>query len=209
MDPARSTTVERVQLAGVEVVIERPADAEVLLDEEAFARDEFLPYWAELWPSAVALARRLGPNRCRGRSVLELGCGVGLPSVAAALHGGRVLATDWADEALCFVVRNAAANGVAVETALVPWSAASSAPIGSFDLVLGADLLYEARNVEPLLRTATVSCAPGGEVLIADPGRSHADRFLALAARNGWAHDALAAAEIPRGAVHRLWRDRR
>src|SRR3954468_1078754 len=90
----------------------RPRDSEALLDEHAFETDEFLPYWAELWPSGVALARAISARALKGARVVELGCGLGLPSLAAARAGGRVLATDWAAPAIELVERNAARNGV-------------------------------------------------------------------------------------------------
>src|SRR4051794_29069406 len=81
---------------GRTVAMLRPRESEDLLDERAFEREELLPYWAELWPSALALARSVAVRSLRGRRVLELGCGLGLVSIAAALAGARVLATDWA-----------------------------------------------------------------------------------------------------------------
>src|SRR5947209_7220355 len=106
---------------GRELAIMRPRDAEALLDEHAFEDDEYLPYWAELWPSGVALAREIAPRALRGARVVELGCGLGLPSLAAAGAGGRVLATDWAPAALDLLRDNAARNGVEVEVARVDW----------------------------------------------------------------------------------------
>src|SRR2546423_14934700 len=85
----------------------RPRDSDELLAEEAFEHEQLLPYWAELWPSSVALARTVGARALRGARTLELGCGLGLASVSAALAGGRVLATDWSPEA----VRLAAGHG--------------------------------------------------------------------------------------------------
>jgi predicted nicotinamide N-methyase len=172
---------EVVPLGEWDVTIERPHDVERLLDEEAFAaRDEFLPYWAELWPSGVALAREVAGRALRGRRVLELGCGLGLPSLAASLAGGRVLATDWAQEAVDMAAANAARNGVELETAVVDWRQPEvlleRAP---WDLVLAADVLYEARNVAPLLELLP---RLGGEVWLADPGRATAEPFLARAA---------------------------
>src|SRR5579885_2021506 len=88
---------EQVELApGVRVSILRPPSPEELIDERAFADEEFLPYWAELWPSGVALARFVAGLELEGTRVLELGCGLGLPSLAAALRGADVLASDWA-----------------------------------------------------------------------------------------------------------------
>ena len=83
-----------VALPGRELGLLAPRDGDALLSQEAFERDEFLPYWAELWPSALALARVVARRPLTGRRVIELGCGLGLPALAAALAGGRVLATD-------------------------------------------------------------------------------------------------------------------
>jgi len=120
-----SDLVEEVfAAAGRELVILRPRDAESLLDEQAFdARDEFIPYWADLWPSAQLLARTIGARALRGRRVLELGCGLGLPSLAAAAAGGRVLATDWAPDAIEAVRVNATRNDLALDTVVADWRA--------------------------------------------------------------------------------------
>jgi predicted nicotinamide N-methyase len=153
----------------------RPREAESLISEEEFARDEFLPYWAELWPSALALADVVAARDVRGLDVLELGCGLGLPSLVAARGGARVLATDWADDALRLLRANAARNGVALETRRLDWREPGA--LGTFDLVLAADVLYERRYVDVL-----VELLPrlGGEVLLADPGRPFLRSFLEL-----------------------------
>jgi predicted nicotinamide N-methyase len=174
---AVSLVEEIVGLDGRELVVRRPRDSETLIDERAFAHDEFMPYWAELWPSGVALARAVAPRALKGARVVELGCGLGLPSLAAALAGGRVLATDWAPAALALLLDNARRNGAALQTAVVDWTAPDGllarAP---FDLVLAADVLYERRSV-PIL--AELLPRLGGEVLLADPGRPPLEDFLA------------------------------
>src|SRR4051812_38378102 len=134
-------TEEIVALSpGRELTVLRPRDSEALLDEHAFEEQEFLPYWAELWPSGVALARAIAARSLRGARVLELGCGLGLPSLAAALGGGRVMATDWSSSAIDLLADNAARNGARLETAVVRWEdpgvLLDRAP---FDLVLAAD----------------------------------------------------------------------
>ena len=197
-----------MNVGGRVLVIERPESAEALIDEEAFARNEFLPYWAELWPSAVALARRAIESDLAGRHVLEVGCGLGLPAVAAAHAGAFVLATDWAGDALTFVARNAARNGVRVQTALLAWQHPEALASRRFDIVLGADLLYEERNAVPLLGVLDRVLAREGFALLVDPGRRHAPAFLETARRAGWAIDSSPAEEVPQGAVHRLWRER-
>jgi predicted nicotinamide N-methyase len=192
---------EVVALRGRQLRVLRPRDAEALLDEEAFEHEEFLPYWAELWPSGLALARAIAPRALRSRRVLELGCGLGLPSIAAVLAGARVLATDWSPEATSAAAENAERNGLTLETLVCSWN--EPAPLldrAPWDLVLAADVLYEQRNADALL-----DLLPGlsREVLIADPGRRPAERFLA-AARTTWTITSSRAADLPNGAIHRL-----
>ena len=167
---------DAVQIDGLALTILRPRQAEALLSEEAFEHEEFLPYWAELWPSGLALARAVRRRDVEGLRVLELGCGLGLPSIVAALGGARVLATDWSPEALEVAAANATRNRAEVETALVSW--AGPEPLvraAPWDLVLGADLLYEQRNVDQLLE---VLPRLGAEILLAEPGRPPAARFF-------------------------------
>lgn len=202
-DPSPPTpaepVVQMVEVAGARLRIAHPPSAEDLIDEEDYARDERLPYWADLWPSAHVLAAHLAGREVAGRRVLELGCGVGLPSVCAARGGARVLATDWYREALAFTRRNAAANAVRVETMLVDWRDPPDglAGAGPFDLIVGADVLYEQRNGVALAALLTGLAHPGCEVVIADPRRPHAPELTDRLTAAGWRH---AVEEIRHGA---------
>jgi predicted nicotinamide N-methyase len=158
-------------------VLLRPPSADDLIDEDAFDEDEFLPYWAELWPSGVALARVVAELDLAGSRVVELGAGLGLPSLAAALRGADVLATDWAVHAVALLRDNAARNGIALRAEIVRWDEPAFLLDGApWDLVLLADVLYEQRNADRLLELLPKL---GGERLIAEPGRPFAARFLA------------------------------
>jgi len=132
---------------------------------------------AELWTSGVALARVVSGLDLDRTRVLELGAGLGLPSLAAGLRGADVLATDWADDAVALLRANAARNGIALRVERVRWDEPepllAEAP---WELVLGADLLYEQRNADRLLELLP---RLGGDVLLADPGRPFAKPFLA------------------------------
>jgi predicted nicotinamide N-methyase len=183
---------EVVALPRREMRLLRPRDAETLLSHDAFAHEEFLPYWASVWPSARVLAQVVCDRPLAGVRLLELGCGLGVPSIAAALEGGEVLATDWAPDAIELIAVNAARNAASLDARRLDWSApgplAGSAP---WALVIAADVLYERRNVEPLLRLLPRLLGRRGEFLLADPGRAVADRFLALAGER-WRIDVVA-----------------
>jgi predicted nicotinamide N-methyase len=194
---------EVVALDGRDLRLLRPRDAEALLDEHAFEHEEYLPYWAELWPSSLALARAVAARALRGARTLELGCGLGLPSIAAALAGGRVLASDWSPEAVAMTRANAERNGARLETLVCSWT--DPGPLverAPWDLVLASDVLYEARNADALLELLP---RLGREVWLADPGRPPAARFLAEAARV-WTITSRPIPDLADGAVHRLVR---
>jgi len=193
-----------VALPDRELLLLAPRDGEELLSEEAFAHEEFLPYWAELWPSALALARVIARRPLTGRRTIELGCGLGLPAIAAAAAGARVLATDWSPDAVAMTARNAARNGVALATRLFRWDEPPE-PLGApWPLVLASDVLYEARNVAPLLALLPRLTAAGGEVWLADPGRAPAAGFLAAAAAARWRAGAIPHDGPAHVTVHRL-----
>jgi predicted nicotinamide N-methyase len=194
---------EVIPVNGRDLRLLRPRDAEALLDEHAFEHEEYLPYWAELWPSSLALARAIGGRALKGARTLELGCGLGLPSIAAALAGGRVLATDWSSEAIRMTETNAERNDAALETLVCSWT--EPAPLlerAPWDLVLASDVLYEARNGEALLPLLP-RLIDKGEIWLADPGRAAAGPFLERAAEH-MTIERRAAAEVPNGAVYRL-----
>ncbi len=179
---------EEIRVGAWAISVAHPRRAEDLISREDFARDERLPYWAELWPSARVLAGELAGRDLAGRRVVELGCGVGLPAIVAALAGAQALATDWYREALAFVQANAAEAGVEVATMLVDWAdpPAALTEAAPYDLVVGADLLYEERNGVALAALLPRLLPPGGEALIADPRRPHAALLLDLLRESGW-----------------------
>jgi len=202
-----TTVTEAIDIGGARFVLERPAEPESLIDEDAFADDEFLPYWAERWPSGIALAEHVAArDDLRGRRVLEIGCGLGLPSLVAARLGADVVATDWSPDAIALLDRNASRNGLPVSAVPADWrDTDANVSLGPFDLVLAADVLYEARNAAPIL---TLLAKLGAPATIADPGRRHAAGFLDAVRADGWTIDTVTDARIPQGGIHRLSRVR-
>ncbi|MDQ4129203.1 MAG: protein N-lysine methyltransferase family protein [Actinomycetota bacterium] len=143
-----------------------------------------------MWPSAIALARHLHERNLAGKRAIELGCGVGLPAVAALARGALVLATDHYEAALDFAAHNARANlGQEPETALLDWRTPEIGDLGTFDFVFGADLLYERPNAVALADLVPDLLAPKGEVLITDPRRDTAPAFLEMMGERGFELD--------------------
>jgi predicted nicotinamide N-methyase len=176
-------------LPGGELSLLQPRDSAELPDDGGVEWAPLVPYWSVLWRSGVALARELSGHRLDDLRVVELGCGMGVPSLEAARSGAEVLAADSSAEALELLGLNAARNGLELETARVDWaSPAELLARAPFDLVLAADVLYERSSVAQLLELLPL-LAP--RVLLADPGRPAADAFL-TAARRRWTVDSRA-----------------
>jgi predicted nicotinamide N-methyase len=177
---------ERFTHGAFDVRLLLPRAAEDLIDEAEFERDERLPYWADLWPSARALTRFLLDRREPPAGIaVELGCGVALPSLALRSIGASVVATDYYDEALRFAEANAERNGLPpLPTRNLDWR---NPPEGAmYDLVLAADVMYERRNAEALRDLLPSITRPGGEVLLADPGRVYLADFREMMLSRGW-----------------------
>lgn len=169
--------------------ITHPASADALIDEQDFARNERLPYWADIWPSALALSRCAAKLDLTGKHVIELGCGLGIPSIAALSRGADVLATDHYHAALDFAAFNARQNlGRELKTEHLDWRTPEDLP--RFDLVLAADVLYDKMNVSPLADLVPKLLEPDGELLLADPRRDYAGKFLEAMEREGFEQSA-------------------
>jgi predicted nicotinamide N-methyase len=159
-------------------------------------------------PSGLALAAALAKDPpAPGARVLELGCGLALPSLVCARGGARVLATDGSTDAVAFAAHSLALNELDAEVAHVDWQRQGEALArrGPWDLVLAADVLYTKANVETALRLLPRLIAPGGEARLADPRRAGARDFLA-AARATFSLHTRTAGDV---ALHRLTRRRR
>jgi predicted nicotinamide N-methyase len=179
--PASLLAVAVRQVAGVPVLL--PADWEALRHDEG-AAGRPVPFWARPWPSGTALAEALAASPpSAGARVIEHGGGRGAPSLVAARPGPDGQAPDGATDAVAFAAHSLALNQTAGEVAHAAWAEHGDelAARGPFDLVLAADVTYTAQNADALVRLLPRLVAPGGEVRLADPGRTNARRFLSAA----------------------------
>lgn len=169
----------RIELPDGPMTVWKPPDIESLIDLEAFERDERIPYWADVWESAIVLAEELSMLEAAGRTLLELGCGLGLPALVAARKGFLVTATDYEQPALEGLVYTAGLNDVPCpETRIVDWRNPPH-DLGRHDLVVAADVLYERHHPAALAGVLLRSLEPTGEAIVADPCRQVAGAFPA------------------------------
>lgn len=166
------------------------APLDQLTDEEFQRTDERMPYFGHIWPSAEALVEHLLSSRpLEGKTVLDLGCGLGPCGLAAARQGGAVTFLDWEPRALEILAASIAEQPTIVSQARMVAADWREVPpdLGKFDLILAADVLYEARNGPPVAKLIASHLAPDGEAWVADPGRLHAIHFRDQASTAGLA----------------------
>jgi predicted nicotinamide N-methyase len=141
-------------------------------------------YWPVAWPAGLGLARYLAGRALRGQRVLEVGSGVAVSGLGAALAGAEVLVTDNEPPALRLARMNARRNDLPLRAAVADWRAW---PLrGQFDCVIGSDVTYEPAAFDALLDVLRASLRPAGEVLLTDPGRLTSPAFLHRANQAGW-----------------------
>ena len=180
LDP-KNFSLQELIFSDIKIKIEAVADIDVLIDQisdDDFNDDERLPYWATLWPSAIGLGHYITSHiDCKRKSVLELGCGLGLNGVICAALGANVIFTDYEEDALQFSKKNVALNELPKQNyELVDWRKPSLA--GEFDYIIAADVLYEDRFLEPVKDMIVRYLKASGKAFIAEPNRPIARPFF-------------------------------
>ena len=177
-----ATVINEVDVGDRTFSILRPRNSDDLIREEDFVKDERLPYWADIWPSSTVLAAHMvGLKKTgvrRSRKGLELGCGVGLVTTAAMIADYDMLATDYYTDALAFTRANAwRETRESPEARMIDWRAFPE-EVRGFDLILASDVLYEKEYARLLPGIFKRALAPGGMVIVADPGRIGVPEFI-------------------------------
>jgi len=185
--------IKTVFLGRKSFVLEIIGDTDRLIEsmsETDFKREDRFPYWAELWPSSLGLGEYILENRSyfKDKKVLELGCGLGLAGMAARAADADVLFTDYDPIALEFTRRNFRRNfGCLPRTRLMDWR--SPAPQETYDIIIGADILYERKMLAPLLNFCSRTLKDNGWIMLAEPGRRTAGEFFGMVGDHGWKYE--------------------
>lgn len=191
---------ETVRVGALRFPFTRIADPDRVLDEVAAEEDRLekvsgkradgdylhLPYWAELWDSAAGLGAFLQNRQLFSPddSVLDLGCGMGLSGTVAAALGARVLFADLEAPALLFARLNSLPFADRVRARRTDWR--TDRLDERFNLILGADILYERKQWDHLEPFWRAHLAPGGQILLGEPGRPTGELFPEWIIARGW-----------------------
>lgn len=155
---------------------------------EDWLADERLPYWADLWPSSLALAEFLHQRRAfvRGKDCLDLGCGLGFTALVGSWLGARMIGMDYDRNAIAYAAMNAEHNQITnVQWLQSDWRDCDLDE-HSQDLIWAADIVYEQRFAVPVLAFIKRVLKPEGTAWIAEPGREVFGRFRAEVAKSGF-----------------------
>ncbi|HEY1923094.1 MAG TPA: methyltransferase [Tepidisphaeraceae bacterium] len=192
------TITEDLNIGGLKIQFTRVAEPDRVLDEIVAEEDlrekisgvrlqdpQHLPYWAELWESAMGIAATVaGMEIGESTRVLDLGCGMGLAGAAAAARGAEVMLADLETPALLFAKLNTLRLSRRVRVRRVNWQVDQ---LGErFDLIVGADIIYERKQWEFLNEFWKAHLAEGGSILLGEPGRQSGDMFKDWIVERGW-----------------------
>lgn len=180
-DAVQEVVREKVTVEGMTFYLDRPAGLDKVFDHpgvrNAYAADEYIPYWTDLWAAGRMLAKVVLREDWtkHGNDVLEIGCGLGLGGIAALACRLNVAFSDVDATAVRFALANAKLNGHANAKGL-PLDLRSP-PEQRFPVIIASDVMYEQRLVEPVAAFVTAVLTPGGTALITDPDRYSSRSF--------------------------------
>lgn len=175
--------------AGHHLTLTLPRDPDQFLDDEgviaANEQNDYMPYWAFLWPSSIKMAAALFEAPWpAGQRVLELGAGLGLVGLAAMQRGDVVTLSDYDETALDLCRHNARENGLPVpETLLLDWREPQDIP---FDVIIGCEVTYDGPTHGVILDLLEQMLAPQGICWLGDPGRYRSRFFYEMAVERGF-----------------------
>jgi len=180
------TEPEVLNIAGIQIKLLRIVNIDELYsnlvskgEDHEDVKDERIPYWADLWPSAIGLSEHLilSKNISEKTTVHEMGCGLGLPGIVAGKFGAQVLFTDYLDEALDFAKQNwNLNNNIPATFQKLDWRNLDTDL--KADLLLASDVAYERRAFEFLPKAFKALTKPGGTIIVSEPNRLYAQEFF-------------------------------
>ncbi len=150
-------------------------------DQDNSLAEEYCPYFGVLWEAGIGLSQYLLGMNVSDKRVLEIGCGLALPSFVISKMGGDVLATDFHADVPLFLEINQRENQVFFPYKVMNWRNETDrmrGDLGQFDLVIGSDILYESQHPLQVAKALIALLKPGGKIILSDPGRAYIQKFI-------------------------------
>jgi predicted nicotinamide N-methyase len=206
------TEIETLSFSGVEFIIRHVSDSNALFDrmlelpdDHPAVKDEQIPYWAEVWPSALGISEYIlmRPELFSGKKVLEIGCGLGLPGIVAGKWTDRVVLTDYLKAPLELAIHNWTLNhGTPCKSQLLDWRSEETATAA--DVILASDIAYERRMFEPLMTAFENWLQSGATVIISEPDRQLAREFFSELHCSNWQSEKTELKIVRKGLTYRI-----
>jgi predicted nicotinamide N-methyase len=150
-------------------------------DQDNSLAEEYCPYFGVLWEAGIGLSQHLNRTDVKGKRVLEIGCGLALPSFVVTRGGGEIIATDFHADVPLFLEKNQKKNNIQFAYRIMNWRneiERTKMDLGLFDLVIGSDILYESQHPMQVAQALIAFLKPGGKIILADPGRAYIQKFI-------------------------------
>ena len=184
-----SYPVKNLPVLGLEMATIRDLDESIDILCEHFGEEnqdqslaeEHCPYFGVMWEAGIGLSQLLTKELCENKNILEIGCGLALPSFVASRFGGNVTATDFHADVPIFLKINQQKNNIEFKYRVLNWRnefSRTSSSLGHFDLVLGSDILYESQHAMEVAKALIAFLKPGGKIILSDPGRAYVQKFI-------------------------------
>ena len=150
-------------------------------DQDNSLAEQYCPYFGVLWEAGIGLSQHMQKINLNGSRVLEIGCGLALPSFIVTRNGAEVIATDFHDDVPLFLEINQKQNSLSFPYKKMNWRdeiERARADLGLFDFVIGSDILYESQHPMQVAKALLAFLKPGGKIILSDPGRAYIQKFI-------------------------------
>jgi predicted nicotinamide N-methyase len=150
-------------------------------DQDNSLAEEYCPYFGVLWEAGIGLAQHLSKLDLKNKKILEIGCGLALPSFLVTKMGGNIIATDFHSDVPLFLKLNQKNNQIYFPYKVMNWRneiERTRTDLGLFDLVIGSDILYESQHPMQVAEALIAFLKPGGKIILSDPGRAYIQKFI-------------------------------
>ena len=150
-------------------------------EEDLSLAEAHCPYFGVMWEAGIGLAQHLTEVMCSNKKIIEIGCGLALPSFVANQFGAKVLATDFHADVPLFLELNQKRNQVHFDFQKMNWRDEIDRvkeQSGFFDLVIGSDILYESQHPHQVAEALISFLSENGKIILADPGRAYMQKFV-------------------------------